>query len=163
MEYNYYVYDKPECNLLINKMPIWFKEVKYEGDQSEGTILLHSQNDYDEIWGSDAKMEIFWEKMDPASLFYAKEIQKSIDIYSRIGLVITSKEDSYLMSHNVTFWFGRRAKMIRKRYYNEKSIHAIFYCDNTNRLINIHCAIIDSVYENFKPFILKCYNNIVCH
>jgi len=144
-------------------MPIWFKEVKYEGNHNEGAILFHSQNDYDEIWGADAKMEIFWELKEPIILFYAKEIQKSIDVYNRIGLVITSKEDSYLMSHNITIWYGRRSKMIRKRYYNEKSIHAIFYCDNTKRLINIHCEIINDLYENFKPFILKCYNNVVCH
>jgi len=163
VEYNYYIYDKPESMLAINKMPIWFRENKFEGDYSEGTIVLHSQNNYDEIWGADAKMEIFWEKKDRASLFYAKEIQKSIDIYNAIGLVIMSKENTYLMSHNFTFWYGRRSKMIRKRYYNEKSIHGIFYCDNTERLINIHTTIIDKLYENFKPFILKCYNNIVCH
>ena len=66
MEYNYYAYSKPECKLTINKMPIWFKEVRYDGDHEEGTIIFHSQNDYDEIWGPDAKIEIFWEKKENA-------------------------------------------------------------------------------------------------
>lgn len=163
MEYNYYVYNKPECKLILNKMPIWFREIKFDGDDSEGFIELHSQNDYDEIWGADAKMEISWEKKDKTRLFYAKEVQNSIDIYNAIGLVITSKENSYIMSHNFTIWYGKRSKMIRKRYYNERSIHGIFFCDNTSRLINIHTTIVDKLYENYKPFIHKCYNNIECH
>ena len=51
MEYNYYVYNKPECKVIINKMPKWYREVKYEGDDNHGSITFHSQNDYDEIWG----------------------------------------------------------------------------------------------------------------
>ena len=35
MEYNYYVYAKTECNFLINRMPVWFREVEYNGDDLE--------------------------------------------------------------------------------------------------------------------------------
>lgn len=163
MEYNYYVYNKPECNININKMPIWFKEVEYNGDEHEGLIKLHSQNDYDEIWGPNAKMEIFWEKKGRDKFYYAKEVENSIGTYNAIGLVITSKENSWLLSHEFTSWYGRRTKMIRKRFYQEKSIHGIFYCDMTERLINIHTAIIDKFYENFKPFIINAHKSIVCH
>ena len=58
MQKNYYVYDKPELNITIYKLPIWFKETSYEGDEKKGTILFHSYNDYDEIYGSNAKIEI---------------------------------------------------------------------------------------------------------
>jgi len=163
MEYNYYVYKKPECNITINKMPIWFKEVEYSGDNKEGEIKLHSQNDYDEIWGANAKIEIFWEKKERSKFYYAKEVENSIQTYNAIGLVVTSKENSWLLSHEFTYWYGRRTKMIRKRFYPEKSIHGIFYCDITERLINIHTAIIDKFYENFKPFITNAYASIVCH
>ena len=98
MEYNYYVYSKPECNLTINKMPIWFKEIEYNGDNQEGEITLHSQNDYDEIWGANAKIEIFWEKKERNELYYAKEVENSIQTYNAIGLVITSKEKTWLFS-----------------------------------------------------------------
>ena len=64
MEYNFYIYNKPECKLNINKMPIWFKEIEYEGDENNGYIILHSQKDYDEIWGPNAKLEIKWEKRE---------------------------------------------------------------------------------------------------
>jgi hypothetical protein len=163
MEYNYYVYNKPECNIKVNKMPIWFREFEYNGNNQEGTIKLQSQNDYDEIWGANAKIEIFWEKKERNKLYYAKEVEKSINTYSAIGLVITSKENTWLLSHEFSYWYGRRNKMIRKRFYPEKSIHGIFYCDISERLINIHTAIIDKFYENFKPFIVNSYKSIVCH
>jgi hypothetical protein len=163
MEYNYFVYDKPECKIKINKMPIWFQEVEYEGDENQGFILLNSQNEYDEIWGPESKMEINWEKKDRMNLFYYKEVQNSIDVYNAIGLVVTEKKKDWLLSHEITFWTGHRNKMIRKRLYHEKGIHSVFYCDVSERLFNIHTSVIGDKFENFKPFIWKSYNSVVCH
>ncbi|MHA1914135.1 MAG: hypothetical protein ACW986_10350 [Promethearchaeota archaeon] len=163
MEYNYYVYEKPECNIIVNKMPIWFKEIEYHGDAKNGSIQLQSENEYDEIWGSDSKVEIAWEKRERANLFYYKEVENSIEIYNSIGIVVTKKERDWLMGHEFTVWFGQRRKMMRKRFYIEKIIHAIFYCDITERLVNINTSIIESKFENFKPFVLKLYNTINCH
>lgn len=163
MEYNYYVYQKPECNFIVNKMPIWFKEIEYHGDGENGSIQLQSEKDYDEIWGSDAKVEIEWEKRDRMSLFYYKEVENSIATYNSIGIVVTQKERDWLMGHEITRWFGQRRKMIRKRFYIEKIIHGIFYCDITERLININTSIIESQFENYKTFVLKFYDTINCH
>ncbi|MFX1315551.1 MAG: hypothetical protein ACFE9T_06770 [Promethearchaeota archaeon] len=163
MEYNYFVYNKPECNLIINKMPKWYQETKFEGDEIQGSIILHSQNDYDEIWGPNSKLEITWEKKDRLNLFYYKEIQRSIDMYNAIGLVVTKKEQDWLLSHEVTTWFGERRLMIRKRYYVEKAIHCVFYCDITERLFNIHAIVIGKLYDNFNPFIINSFKSIICH
>ena len=163
MEYNYYVYNKPECNILINKMPIWFREIEYEGDENQGSIILDSQDEYDEIWGPNSKMEINWEKKERLSLLFYKETQNSIDVYNAIGLVVTEKEKDWLMSHEIVFWYGHRNKMIRKRFYNERVIHCIFYCDQTERIFNIHTNMIADFYEKFKPYILKAYNSLICH
>lgn len=163
MEYNYYVYNKPECGVLIDKMPIWYKEIEYEGNENQGTIILKSQNDYDEIWGANSKMELNWEKKERMNLFLYKEIQSSIDVYNAIGIVVTEKKKDWLMSHEFTYWFGRRRRMIRKRYYVEKVIHGVFYCEVSERLFNIHTSIISDKYENFKPFVLKSYSTFICH
>lgn len=163
MEYNYYVYNKAECNLTINKMPIWFKEIEYEGDENNGYIIMHSQNDYDEIWGPNTKLEIKWEKRERMNLFYYKEVERSIETYNAIGIVVTKKERDWLMSHEFTFWFGQRRKMIRKRYYVEKVVHGIFYCEITERLFSIHTSIIESMYEKYKPYVIKSYNSVECH
>ena len=144
-------------------MPKWFQEIEYNGNEAEGNILLHTQDEYDEIWGPNSKMEVNWEKKDRMNFFYYKEIQNSIDVYNAIGLVVTGKNRDWLMSHEITFWYGHRNKMIRKRYNVEKSIHCIFYCDVTERLINIHTSIIAEMYEKFKPFILSSYNSVLCH
>lgn len=163
MEYNYYSYEKPEGKIEVQKLPIWFKESKFEGDETEGTISFHSQNDYDEIYGSNAKMEIAWEIKFRTGLYFGKEVQNSIEIYNAVGFAITQKENSWLLSHEYVSWFGQRTKMIRKRYYKEKCVHGIFYCDKTERLFNIHINIIDKFYENFKPFILKSLTTFICH
>ncbi len=163
MEYNYFVYIKPECGITINRMPKWYKEIEYEGDENNGSIILHSQNEHDEIWGPESKMEVSWEKKDRMNFFYYKEVQNSIDVYNAIGIVVTEKNRDWLMSHEITFWLGHRNKMIRKRFYHENGIHCVFYCDITERLFNIHTSIIGDQYENHKPYILNSYNSIVCH
>jgi hypothetical protein len=163
MEYNYYSYEKPEGKIIVQKLPKWFVEEGFEGNEAEGIITFHSQNNYDEYYGSNAKMEISWEKRSRNTFYYGKEVQKSIELYNSLNFVITQKEDNWLLSHEFTSWFGQRTKMIRKRYYRENCIHGIFYCDITERLINIHVNIIDKHYENFKPFIIKSLTAIVCH
>jgi len=163
MEYNYYTYEKKEASITVHRLAKWFKEVKFEGDVNEGYISFHSQNDYDEIYGSNAKMEIAWEKKERAGFFHGKEVQNSIELYSSIGFVIIKKESDWLLSHEFVTWYGQRTKMMRKRYYREKCIHGIFYCDVSERLINIHVNVIDKFYENFKPFIIKSLNTIMCH
>ncbi len=162
MEYNYYAYEKNEANITIHKLAKWLIEEKFEGDANEGYISFHSQNDYDEIYGSNAKMEITWEKKDRIGFFHGKEVQNSIELYSSIGFVITNKESDWLLSHEFVTWFGQRTKMMRKRYYREKCIHGIFYCDVTERLINIHTNVIDKHFDNFKPFIIKSLTTIIC-
>ena len=163
MEFNYYAYRKLECNIIINKMPKWYLEAEYEGDETKGHIYFNTQNEFDEIWGPNSKLEINWENKDRLNLLYYKEVQNSIDIYNAIGLVVTQKEQDWLMSHEFTIWFGNRKMMIRKRFYVERAIHGVFYCDSSQRLFNIHAKVIDQLYENFKPYILSCFNSIICH
>jgi len=164
MEYNYYTYEKKEeANIIVHKLAKWLIEEKFDGDVNQGYISFHSQNDYDEIYGANAKMEISWEKKDRMGFFHGKEVQNSIEIYSSVGFAVINKKSDWLLSHEFVTWFGQRNKMMRKRYYREKCIHGIFYCDVTERLINVHTNIIDKFYENFKPFIIKSLSTIICH
>ncbi|MFX1311490.1 MAG: hypothetical protein ACFFHD_02615 [Promethearchaeota archaeon] len=144
-------------------MPIWLRETQYEGDNNHGTIILNSQDEYDEIWGPIFKMEINWEKKERSNLLFYKETQNSIDLYNAIGLVVTEKEKDWLMSHEIVFWYGHRNKMIRKRFYTERAIHCVFYCDISEKIYNCHTSIIESMYENYKPYVLKAYRSIICH
>ncbi len=163
MQFTYYVYEKPECNIKINRMPIWFKEIEFNGDISKGMIILHTNDDYDENWGANAKMEIQWEKKDRFNFLHHKEVQNSIDVYSAINMVITEKENTWVRSHEFTYWLGSRSKIIRKQYYSENGIHSIFYCDLTERLFSLHTSIIAEQYINYKPYILEAYKSFICH
>ena len=164
MEYNYYTYEKKEeANIIVHKLAKWLIEEKFEGDVNEGYVSFHSQNDYDEIYGANAKMEISWEKKDRIGFFHGKEVQNSIELYSSVGFAVINKKSDWLLSHEFVTWFGQRNKMMRKRYYREKCIHGIFYCDVIERLFNVHTNVIDKFYENFKPFIIKTLSTIICH
>ena len=160
---NYYIYEKTEGNVIINKMPIYFKEVEFEGDQNKGIIRFQSKNNYDEIWGSNAKMEIEWHKIERIKFLHSKEVQISIDVYNAIKVVVTRKENSWINSHEYTYWTGGRNQLLRKRYYPENHIHGVFYCDISMRLFNLHTVVIRTHYVGFKPFILEAYNSLICH
>jgi hypothetical protein len=163
MEQTYYVYKKHEFNLTIHRMPIWFREETLDGDEKAGHIILHSANEFDENWKANAKMEITWEPKSRLDFAHYKEVQKSIDIYNSISVVVSKKENTWVNSHEFTFWFGNRRKRIGRNYYVEQSIHGVFYCDQTERLFSLHTTIIDKHYENFKPYIKECYQSIHCH
>ena len=163
MQQTNYPFKKERFGFSVNKMPIWFGEVETNGDDQKGTIELHTGNVYDEIWGPNGKIDISWEKIDRGSFLHAKEVQSSIDQYNAINIVVTKKEQVWLRSHEMTIWYGNRSKMIRKRYYRENCIHGVFYCDVTERLFNIHAAVIKEHYEGFKTYILDAYNSVECH
>ena len=163
MQQTNFAYSKERLGLLVNKMPIWFSEIEVTGNDQDGSISLHTASKYDEVWGPNGKMDISWEKLDRGSFLHAKEVQKSIDQYNSIQIVVTQKEQVWLRSHELTIWYGSRSKMIRKHFYRENSIHGIFYCDITERLFNIHTAIILEHYEGFKPYIIDAYNSIESH
>ena len=163
MQKNYFIYEKSEFNVTINKVPIWFKEVEVTGDENKGTIKFHSQNNYDEIWGPNATMEFDWLKKDRTKFLHSREVQESIDIYNAINVVVTKKEQVWLHTHEFTYWSGGRSKMIRKRYYPENNLHGVFYCELTERQFNMHSVIIRDHYEGFKPYILESFKSIICH
>ncbi|MFX1258930.1 MAG: hypothetical protein ACFFAN_13815 [Promethearchaeota archaeon] len=163
MQKSYYIYKKPECQVSINKLPIWFKQVEFEGNDRNGFIKFESVNNYDENWGPNAKIELDWMKKDRIKFLHAKEVQLSIETYNALNIVIIKKERTWVYSHEFTFWYGSRSKMIRKKYYKENSIHGIFYCDLSERLFNIHTAVIQDHYDAFKSYILEAYNSIICH
>ncbi|MBD3255265.1 MAG: hypothetical protein GF383_09245 [Candidatus Lokiarchaeota archaeon] len=165
MQKNYYIYQKHDCNVTVNKMPIWFKDITENSDlnEKEGLLSFETHNNYDEVWGANAKMEISWIKKDRTDFLHPREVQQTIDMYNAINIVVTEKKREWLNTHEFTYWFGNRTKMIRKRYYRENVIHGLFYCELTERLFEIHTSIIGKHYEGFKPYIIEAFNSIVCH
>jgi hypothetical protein len=163
MEYKYYVYEKPECDIRINKIPMWFKEVGFDGDSKEGYIEFHTYENYDDNWGPIAKYDFSWRSAKRTEFFHSQEVQKSIDLYNSIKLSITEKKSDWLRSHEFTYWFGNRMKRAGKKYYPEKSIHGIFYCELSERVFDMHTAIIRDYFDSYKEYILSSYKSVFCH
>ncbi len=163
MEITNYRYINEEFDFNVDKMPIWFEEVESTGDKNNGSVFLNTTNNFDENWGSLAKMEISWEKKDRLETFHAKEVQRAINLYNSIKVIIKKKEQSWIRSHEFTLLYGNRMKMVGRKFYPEDSIHGVFYCDISNRIFNIHTAVIKDHYEGFKSYILDAYNTFICH
>ncbi len=163
MEKTSYIYQKTESNIVINKMPVWFEEATTEGDNKNGYISWKTPNQYDEIWGSLGNMNLEYSSLERGKFFHPKEVQRTIDQFNAINVIISKKENDWINSHEFTIWYGTRRKLIRRRYYKENSIHGIFYCDVTERVFSIHAAIIEDHYEGFRPYLLNCFNSIACH
>ena len=163
MEQTYYYFEKSEFNIILNKMPIWFKENQILGDENQGSIILHSQNDFDDYWGANAKMELDWIKKEREDFYHPREVQKSMDVYTSINYTITKKNNDLLNSHNVTWWRGQRRKRVVAKVYEEKCIHAVFFCEYSKRVINMHCGIINEYFGGFESYILDAFKSIECH
>lgn len=163
MQKTTYIYEKKEFDFKMNLMPIWFQETSTSGDEKEGSIILESQNIYDEFWGPIAQMEINWEKKPMNEFYHPKEVQRNIDMYSGINVNVMKKKNDWLNSHNYTIWHGHRRKLIKTTYYEELSIHGIFYCDKSFKLYNLNCGVIKEHFEGFEQYILDAFNSMVCH
>lgn len=144
-------------------MPIWFKEVEASGDNENGSIILESENIYDENWGSLAQMEINWTSKEMNDFYHPKEVQRNIDMYTGIQVALIKKKNDWLNSHNYTVWFGKRRKLIKTTHYEEHSIHGIFYCDYSKKIFNLNAGIIEEHYKGFEPYILEAFKSIECH
>lgn len=163
MQQTTYTYENEEFNILVRRMPIWFEEFEISGDLQQGSIILHSQNIFDDDWGPVAKIELNWEKMNLEKYYHPRALQKNIDVYGAIKVVLTKKKKDWLNSHIYTLWHGTRRKLIKRTPYVELSIHGIFYCENTQRVIDLNAGVIKEYFQGFEPYIIDAFNSFVCH
>jgi len=160
---NYYVYLNEKCKININKTPIWFEAVKVEGTHESGQILFESSDEFDENWGKSVKIELSWFPKKREEYYHAREVQDSIETYNSINVVVTKKEHTWILSHEYTYWYGQRIKMIRKHYYPSIIIHGIYFCDITGRVVIIHFEVIRKYFENYEEFVIQMLKSIECH
>jgi len=163
MQQNYYQIIKKEFKIAINKTPIWFQELSAEGDSENGKIFFESSDEFDEVWGKSVKIELSWEKKSRSEYYHAKEVQKSIDLYNSINVVASKKETIWHLSHELTYWFGEKMKLKRRKYYQSKILHGLFYCEITERFIEINFEVVSEYFPNYEPFLFEMMKSIECH
>ena len=74
----------------------------------------------EEIYGTDATLEVYWETIDRVQYHHGKRVQQSFDMYNAIEVNITNKETVWNRSHEGTYWYGTRSQIKQKRFYNSK-------------------------------------------
>ncbi|MFX1237392.1 MAG: hypothetical protein ACFFAS_16760 [Promethearchaeota archaeon] len=163
MQQTTYTYNNQELNIKINLMPIWFNETHISGNKARGSIILETETIYDDIWGPIGKIEINWEECKLSDYYHPRMVKKSIDTHTSIGVTFLRKKNDWVNSHILTIWHGIRRKLIKTTYYEESSIHGIFHCDISLRVIEISAAIVKDHFIDYERYLLDAFYNIECH
>lgn len=158
-------YMNAPLNIQINKISNLFspQTVQVEGDQKKGKILIKSTRNADEVWGPEARIEVSWEKIDPTQYHHGLKVKETIRLFGSIEVVVTKKETYWHLSHEMTYWFGNRHQMIKKRFFPSRIIHAIVFCELTQRLFEVHAVVTDTAYAKYESTILDTIFSIQCH
>jgi hypothetical protein len=163
MKRTYWIYRNSDCKFQIEKIPIYLERVEEEGTYENGRVLFHSSSQYDEIWGPDVKFEIIWEPVDRISYHHGNRVNQSINMFNTLEIVIINKKTEWIRSHEMTFWFGTRRQIIKKRFYPSNIIHSIMMCESTDRVFELHAIIISALFPNYENLVIDAIKSINCH
>lgn len=154
-----------DLKIVFNKIPNYFNssDVNITGELNEGSFWVKSYDKKDDIWGAIANITVEWSPANPLTFHHGIQVKKTIDIYSAINVIVTQKEQSYLLSHDITIWHGRKQKFEQRRMYSSKIVHATIFCDQTNRLFEIHAEVLDSEFYLYEKPLKDFIYSFECH
>jgi hypothetical protein len=158
-------YANSTLNLFLNKIPnsLPKESIATEGDQKKGKCTFKSTKTVDEIWGSEAKVEVSWEQIDPTQYHHGLKVKDTIRSFSAIEVVATKKETYWHLSHEMTYWLGNRQQLLRKRHYPSNIIHAIMFCELSQRLFEVHAVVYSNFYAKYEKILLEMIFSLQCH
>ena len=162
---NYWRFEDPELNIHIARISNQFdgNTIKKTGDVKAGSIIMDSYHSFDDIWGPFANVEISWETIEPYTYHHGMQVKESIDLYASINVNASKKENEWLQSHEMTIWYGKQQKLKQRRMYFTQIIHAVFYCDRTTRVFDVHFKIVRQGYADFQSLALEIIRSFQCH
>ncbi|MBN1800047.1 MAG: hypothetical protein JW891_00985 [Candidatus Lokiarchaeota archaeon] len=163
MQHTTYPYKNQEFNIKVNRMPIWFVETQSTGDPTSGSIILETKTVLDELWGPIGKLEITWESCDESDYYHPRVVKRNIESYTSIGVAFTRKKNDWVNNHMLTIWYGIRRKLIKSNYYEEQSIHGIFHCEFTKRILEFNASILKEHFQGFEIYLIDALYSIECH
>lgn len=165
MQHNFWRYIDSENQLQINHISNLFNQegVQREGNFDQGRLKFFTHKTSDKFFGSDATLEISWEKVDPLKYHHGLRVKETIGMFSRIQVVITKKETKWSHSHELTLWYGTRQKIMKKRFFSSRITHGIMYCDLSHRVFNIHGIFLGQDRKLYEKAIMEAIESFHCH
>jgi hypothetical protein len=165
MEKESWQYINSSVGIQLNKISNLFsnQNIEVEGDQNKGRIVFKSTKISDEVWGPEAKIEVSWEKTDPLQYHHGLKVKETIRMFSSIEVVATKKETHWHLSHEMTYWFGNRQQILRRRFFPSNIIHAVFFCELSHRVFEIHFVTLTASYSKYEKHILDTFFSLQCH
>ena len=158
-------YQNAPLKLQLNKISGLFSQenVREEGTLEKGQVTVQSVKEVDEIWGPDVKFTVSWEKVDPVKYHHGLKVKETIRMFSSIEVVATKKETRWHLSHEMSYWFGTRNQIKRRRYYPSNILHGIVFCELTHRLFEFHAEAYGNRYKKYEQALLDAMFSLQCH
>ena len=165
MQHNFWRYIDTENQIQLNNISNLFSQegVKREGSFEQGRLKFFTVKTSDKFFGSDATLEISWEKVDPLSYHHGLKVKETIGNFSKIQVVVTKKETKWSHSHELTLWYGSRNQILKKRFFSSKITHGIMFCELTNRIFNIHGIFLGQKQKLYEKAIMDAIESLHCH
>ncbi|OLS13882.1 MAG: hypothetical protein RBG13Loki_2503 [Promethearchaeota archaeon CR_4] len=163
MEYTTWVYRNPEFNFFIGKISNYYERDEETGDQQKGRVSFKSVRLTDEIFGAESRFYVMWEPKLAKDYHHGRAVQNSIKEWSGVEVNVERRDSGWINHHEYAIWYGRRNKFQQKRVYQIGIIHALFYCEETQRLIEFHGDTTLQFRDNYTPLIETAFKSLQCH
>ena len=165
MQHNFWRYIDQENQLSLNHISNLFDQEKVtrEGEFDQGRLKFHTIKSSDKFFGSDATLEISWEKVDPVKYHHGLKVKQTISMFSAIQVVINKKETKWSHSHELTLWYGSRNQILKKRFFSSKITHGIMFCELTSRIFEMHGIFLGQKRKLYEQAIMDAIDSFYCH
>ncbi|HMF33860.1 MAG TPA: hypothetical protein VKK79_20710 [Candidatus Lokiarchaeia archaeon] len=163
MEFSTWTYRNEESLIYLERVPNYYERELEEGDQRQGRVTFVCARKVDEIFGPESRFSVSWESKPPLEYHHGKAVRDSIKQWSAIEVNVERRESAWINRHECEIWYGRRTKMQQKRVYQTGIIHALFYCDTSQRFFEVHGETTFQFRDNYNNLITSAFNSIQCH
>jgi len=163
MEYSTWVYRNSEFNVILERISNYYERDEETGDRPKGRVSFKSVRQTDSIFGAESRFSVTWEPKLAKDYLYGRAVQNSIKEWSGLEVNVERRDSGWLNQHEYAIWYGRRSKFQQKRMYQIGVLHALFYCDTTQRFFEIHGETTLQFRDNYNPFIETAFNSLQCH
>jgi hypothetical protein len=163
MDFTTWVYRNPEFNVFVGKIANFYERDEETGNQERGRASFKCVRQTDSIFGAESRFFVAWEPKLAKDYHHGRAVQNSIKEWSAVEVNVERRGSGWINGHEYAIWYGRRNKFQQKRMYQIGVVHALFYCDVTQRLFEVHGETTLQFRDNYNPLIEAAFNSLQCH
>jgi len=152
-----------DFNIIIDKVSKFYDRDEETGYKEKGRVSFSCIRQTDSIFGAESRFYVAWEPKLAKDYHHGRAVQTSIKEWSAVEVNVERRTSGWINHHEYGMWYGRRTKFQQKRMYQIGVIHALFYCDVTQRLFDVHGETTLQFQDNYNPLIEMAFYSLQCH